>query len=319
MNFAHFPNSSLVPQGLNVKVIPNCFSLPYQHQLGWPLKLPHYEFDDQTLVVCHFQDFVTIKDGQCVELQKLEHHYGKYAKQVLVTHWTSDLHKLYQGPLNLIKFSNHNYNLVNTLAENFDQWSAVLEQQKTHQWQCLNGRICLHRQRAVDILQSWPGGWISLGTDLPLPNWNYQNYFGCENYNNFLNLAYVYGSAPVNIVTETEYDPPIGIVTEKTLLAIAAQQVPVIIGHQGIVQHCRDLGFDMFDDLVNNSYDFLPNEVRVEQALLLNRDLILGRKDLSPYQQRLKANREYLLWRFPRIMEAQWTKDITQLAAKLLS
>lgn len=319
MNFAHFFNQTLGPVGFNVHTNYNCFSGPYQHNVGWPLRLPQCEFDRQTLVVCHFQDFVTIKNGQCVELQQVEQHYGQHANQVLVTYWTSDLHLMYNGPVNLIKFSNHNYDIANTLAENFDQWRSVLDQPRTHSWQCLNGRICMHRQRAVDILQTWTGGWLSLGNYLPLPGWSYQNYFGCENYNNFLNLAYVYGSTPVNIVTETEYDPPIGIVTEKTLLAIAAQQVPVVIGHQGIVQHCRDLGFDMFDDIVNNSYDLLPNDKRVEQALLLNRDLILGRKDLSPYRARLKANREYLLWQFPRLMEAQWLKDVKQLASKLLS
>jgi hypothetical protein len=50
----------------------------------------------------------------------------------------------------------------------------------------------------------------------------------------------------------------------------------------------------MFDDLVDNSFDYLPNEERVEQALLRNQNLIQGYVDLAPYQERLKRNQEYV-------------------------
>ena len=317
MNSAHFLNDTLGSFGFKIQNSYNCFSGSYQYQNGWDLHLPQCDFDRQTLVVCHFQDFVTVKDNRCIELEKVEQHYGNHAHQVLVTHWTSDLHKIYNGPVSLTKFSNHNYDIANALAANFDQWRSLLNQPRTHQWQCLNGRVCLHRQRAVDVLQSWSRGWLSLGTQMPLPNWGYETYVGCDNYRNFLNLAYVYGSAAVNIVTETEYEPPVGIVTEKTLFAIAAEQIPIVIGHRGIVQHCRDLGFDMFDDVVNTAYDHMPDDVRVEQALELNRDLIQGRIDLAPYRSRLAANREYLLWEFTQRMERDFRVAAAQLAQKL--
>jgi hypothetical protein len=122
----------------------------------------------------------------------------------------------------------------------------------------------------------------------------------------------------VNIVTETEYNTAPGIISEKTLLAFAAQQIPVIIGHQGIVQHCKELGFDMFDDVVDISYDTLPNQVRVEQALHRNQDLILGKIDLAPYQDRLIRQRQFLLDRYPDIMQQKFRLDVQQLQAKLL-
>jgi hypothetical protein len=128
----------------------------------------------------------------------------------------------------------------------------------------------------------------------------------------------LYGRTAVNIVTETEYDTAPGIVTEKTLMAIAAGQIPIVIGHQGIVQHCRELGFDMFDDLVNTSYDTLPNDVRLEQAILLNRDLIMGHRDLAPYQDRIQANRDYMLDDWPTLMELKFIRDCERLASDLL-
>jgi hypothetical protein len=123
----------------------------------------------------------------------------------------------------------------------------------------------------------------------------------------------VYSTSAVNIVTETEYATAPGIISEKTLLAMAAEQIPILVGHQGIVQHCRELGFDMFSDLVDVSYDNMPNEVRAEQAVWLNQDLILGKIDLAPYQERLRAQREFLLDDFATIMELRFQRDISNL------
>jgi transcriptional regulator NrdR family protein len=140
-----------------------------------------------------------------------------------------------------------------------------------------------------------------------------------ENDENFIRLTGVYSKCAVNIVTETQYDCYPGIVTEKTMMAFAAQQVPVVIGHAGIVQHCKNLGFDMFEDLVDTSYDTLPNSIRLEQALALNQDLIQGKIDLSPYQQRLRRNREYLLDGFLTWMENRFKHDCQRLAQDKLA
>ena len=71
--------------------------------------------------------------------------------------------------------------------------------------------------------------------------------------------------------------------------------------------------FDLFSDLVDVSYDTMPNEVRAEQAVLLNQDLIQGRIDLSPYRERLRAQREFLLDDFATIMELRFQRDISNL------
>jgi hypothetical protein len=123
----------------------------------------------------------------------------------------------------------------------------------------------------------------------------------------------------VNIVTETLYDPVPGLFCEKTLFAMLAQQIPIIIGSRGLVSSIRAHGFDMFDDVVDNSYDNLPNETRLTQALELNRNLIQGQIDLSPYQSRLKAQREFLLDDYTNIMELRFIRDCEQLANNLNS
>jgi predicted metal-dependent HD superfamily phosphohydrolase len=72
----------------------------------------------------------------------------------------------------------------------------------------------------------------------------------------------------------------------------------------------------MFDDIVDNSYDQLSNDIRAEQALERNQDLIMGRVDLHPYQQRLQQQRIFLLEKFPVIMQE---KFINQCQAILRS
>jgi hypothetical protein len=323
MNFAHFFNQTLGPMGFDLVTQYQVTCGDYNYDTGWPLNLPVTEFAPKTLVVLHFPDFITYKNGRWLELDQIERFYGKHCGQVLVTYWTADLDKFYSGPLNIIKFSNHNYDICNEFAAKFSEWQHLLSQPRTHAWQCLNGRICGHRSRVAHTLQSWGGAnnWLSLGTDIPLPKHDYSNLFGCENYPNFLGLGYVYGNAAVNIVTETQYSDPTGIVTEKTLMAFAAEQIPIVIGHPGIVEHCRRMGFDMFDDVVNTSYDSISNDQgfeRADQALALNRDLIEGRVDLTPYRRRLERNRTWALWGLPDRMERDFVCRARALADQLL-
>jgi hypothetical protein len=168
------------------------------------------------------------------------------------------------------------------------------------------------------MLKSFDNGWLSLGTEISLPVHSYDRYPGCENDDNFIALGYVYGSTAVNIVTETQFFELTGIVTEKTLHALLAEQVPIIIGHKGIVEHCRQMGIDMFDDLVNNSYDTMDGVERIQAAIELNQDLIAGRIDLAPYKARLRRNREYVLWSLVDKMHSDFIAKARQLAKKIL-
>ena len=69
----------------------------------------------------------------------------------------------------------------------------------------------------------------------------------------------------------------------------------------------------MFTDLVDVSYDTMSNDVRAEQAILLNQDLIQGRIDLAPYRERLYAQREFLLDDYATMMELRFDSAINNL------
>jgi len=73
----------------------------------------------------------------------------------------------------------------------------------------------------------------------------------------------------------------------------------------------------MFDDLVNTSYDWLPNDQRAETALELNRELILGNIDLNPYQERLQRQQNFVLDIYPKWIRANFVRLAQLCASKI--
>jgi len=307
MDYNTLFSTTLKNLGFDPVIVPNTFDVGYCPDSGWSLKTPNIDFRSNTILILHFQDFVEVHDHAIRELDHLEKIYKQNMSKLLVTFWNHGLDKIYTGPIKLIEFSNHNYDFANALKQRQQEWNS--DGIKNLKWQCLNGRVCDHRRRAVAVLKNWSHGVVSLGSKLPLPLWDYTSYRGCENDDNFIRLQWVYQQCAVNIVTETIYDTTPGIISEKTLMAFAAKQVPLLIGHQGIVNDCRELGFDMFDDVIDNSFDQLPNNIRLETALELNKNTILQGIDLSFLDHRLERNKNYLLNQFPVWMQQRFRSD----------
>jgi hypothetical protein len=85
------------------------------------------------------------------------------------------------------------------------------------------------------------------------------------------------------------------MITEKTIMAIYAGTLPVWIGGWRLPDAMRDLGFDVFDDIVDHSYSTLEDPVaRLDQALLRNQHLLtdfdLTRNFIAHNHHRLQHN-----------------------------
>ncbi len=112
---------------------------------------------------------------------------------------------------------------------------------------------------------------ILLGDDFEI----YQNRNN-DNVSNFRNkLSSYYRETFVEIVTETSYTEQCFNLTEKTLNSIYGCSFPILICSSGTVQFLRDMGLDMFDDIVDHSYDNIedPSE-RLEAAITKNVKLL---------------------------------------------
>ena len=100
--------------------------------------------------------------------------------------------------------------------------------------------------------------------------------------------------AYIHLVTETTVIPRI-FLSEKTWKPIACEQIFLLFGNPGSIQHLRDLGVDVFDDLIDHSYD---NETDWKNRCHLIHKQIENLVSLDLHdvyintQQRRSANRE---------------------------
>jgi hypothetical protein len=296
--------------GYNVVYQPSCLINNYD-QKCWPINFPDVKWTDSTLVVMHCQDFVSIRNGECPELIAIEKHFADRASQVVVVHWNMDLDKVYSGPMTLLHFPTHSYELLLNLNANREDWLPAFDKTRTKIWQCLNGIPRKHRKLVAEYLQKfYSNGVLSLGTIIPLPKWNYNTYFGCENELNWLRLLPVYSDCDVNIVTETQYYESPGIISEKILMAFLGLQVPILIGYPGIITHCEQLGFDMFRDVVDTDYEFTNDDNRWKQALYLNSYLLNKGIDRDQLHSRLLSNQQHAL-NLPKMLVGNFTNRVS--------
>jgi hypothetical protein len=254
----------------------------------WELSLPNTDKD----IVLHAQDYLNIaKNGTLPELLEIE---KKYSQNVVIVHWNHNLKDIYNGTLKLVEFPTHSFEFVQDLKNRYKDWEYINNKTNTMNFMCLNGRVRPHRSLIYNYLKDMPNSVVTMfdqsNCDLPL----YKDY-DFDNADNFVKLSKVYQQCPVNVVVETMYYEPRGIISEKTLDAFAGLQLPILIGHRGIVANARQYGFDMFDDIIDHSYSDMLNDTRWKAAIDLNMHLLNGDFDYDALIPRLKKNQEYLL------------------------
>lgn len=290
---------------------------PGQSESGWPLKLPVIDWADTSIAVIQCYDFLTVTQQECIELNTIENYYTQHSNKVVVVHWEYQLDSIYTGPLNLVYFPCHTFQFIKSVVAIKDKWADILERPRSTIWQSLNGRISDHRCNTAHLLKHLNNGKLSLGNEIPLPIWPYSTYRGTENEDNWIRLLPIYSDCDINVVTETIYNNPFGIISEKTLMAFFALQVPILIGYQGIVDHCEKLGFDMFRDIVDTSYDSMSNQDRVTAAIEKNKFLLTNGIDRNKLLPRLKANQSWLMHAWPNHLIKDYHSKINDIHSRL--
>jgi hypothetical protein len=94
-----------------------------------------------------------------------------------------------------------------------------------------------------------------------------------DNYNK--NLTSIYTDSFVEIVSGRLFTENSITVDEKFFNTIYGYNFPIIIGSTGTVEHLRHAGFDLFDDVIDHSYDRISNPIdRLCCAIYNNQHLI---------------------------------------------
>jgi hypothetical protein len=118
---------------------------------------------------------------------------------------------------------------------------------------------------------------LKMDTTLSTDDYEIYNQHGhTNNASNFdLKLRNMYRNSFVEIVSESVFSSPAFMLTEKTAHAFYGCNFPIILSGCGAVAHLRELGLDVFDDVVDHSYDTIANPIdRVVAAIESNRRLL---------------------------------------------
>lgn len=97
-----------------------------------------------------------------------------------------------------------------------------------------------------------------------------------DNVTNFKNvLSEYYKNTFVEIINETSYTEKAYLLTEKTLNSVYGCNFPILLCGQGSVKFLRDMGLDVFDDIIDHSYDSIENPIdRLYTAITSNIELL---------------------------------------------
>ena len=96
-----------------------------------------------------------------------------------------------------------------------------------------------------------------------------------------VNLRPMYAGSLVEIVGETSFDEAAFNLTEKTMHCFAAFNFPIILSSCGTVQFLRSIGFDMFDDIVDHSYDLVKDPAKRVVTAIDNNYILMHNRDLA--------------------------------------
>jgi hypothetical protein len=133
-------------------------------------------------------------------------------------------------------------------------------------------------------------------------NDDYEIYKNLDNDNNsnFKNkLSNYYKETFVEIISETSFFEPCFLITEKTANCFYGSNFPIWISSKGTVSFLRDMGLDVFDDIVDHSYDDIHDPIlRLHSALELNFRILtdneLVKKLWIKNKERFIANHKFL-------------------------
>lgn len=180
---------------------------------------------------------------------------------------------------------------------------------RTHAFNFMINKPRPHRRILMDVLQDlgltsyrhslcWPGGYGSIpATDFRfgderclekgILNGHHTN---ASTYHHLLKDR-VFEPTTVSLITEPAFYERETIITEKTIMALWAGTLPIWVGGWRCADTMREWGMDVFDDLVDHSYQDFPDPVdRCRQAIERNQMLLRSVFDLTPLHERLRRN-----------------------------
>jgi len=318
-NFNKAMLTMLRARGLDVEFLPCALGRPIVSS-RWHINLPDIAKERWNRrnfrLVVHAQDFIHFFGNLCVELHWLEQQFDpEQQSKIIFVCWDHRLGDIYEGNIRIVNFASHSYELVHQLRDRWSEWRTVHDRDIKYNWICLNGRAREYRQEVYNLLRHEPSGFVSHSIFNPVEIHPYQHY-NFNNVDNFIKLLPVYQGARSSIVTESLYQDVGGIVTEKTLLAIAARHPFMCIGHRYCMEDVANLGFQNYDELFDLSFDTETRDTRMYSAVNKNIERLRRDIDLDAVQEKVDRNFEWLMGGYAESIRQRAERDLAQLFEK---
>ena len=173
------------------------------------------------------------------------------------------------------------------------------------------------------VLQILRKGWHEF---LKKPKSNIRSTYNVPANHNALNfdcnLRQLYNHCALEIVAETTCFNRGQFASEKYLNSVYGCNFTILISNAGTVAYLRDNGFDMFDDVVDHSYDSESDPVlRIYSAIQKNQHLLSDRDLCLSHWQRCRLrflkNIDYAKHRMYTHFADKFNRDLTSLLTEL--
>jgi hypothetical protein len=305
--------------GINYEFVPSVLQRPIVNGC-WTLNLPEIsneQWNKQNFrLVIHAQDFCNWYNNElCVELFEIEKMLtDEQQSKTIFVHWDHDLINRYQGRIHCVEFPSHSWELIEDLKKRFNDWKSVYSKsKKKYNFLCLNGYPRKHRDQVYSLLHNQPKGYVTHKTLNAYTKAPYAQY-DFDNVGNFIKLKSLYKSASASIVTESIYSDGPGIITEKTLLAIAAKHPFMCIGHQHIHQEIAERGFENYNEIFDLDYDVIESEFRLDAAIQMNLETITSDDfDVEIAKEKAERNYDFLMNDYMQSIEDRANKQLREI------
>ena len=104
----------------------------------------------------------------------------------------------------------------------------------------------------------------------------------------------VYSELSIEIVCETNTTTDTFFITEKTFRPIAYGKLFLVVGSPKFEQNLKSMGFDIFDDIIDKSYDSESSYIRADAVFKSLGELLRNPVNMQALLPRLQANKRVL-------------------------
>jgi hypothetical protein len=120
------------------------------------------------------------------------------------------------------------------------------------------------------------------------------SFKNAETYQQLLQKS-VFEPSCISLITETAFFQKETIHTEKTIMALYGGTLPIWVGGWRLADYMKSFGFDVFDDVIDHSYQNMPDPFdrcyyAVERNLALLKNFDWAQKFVADNQDRLEHN-----------------------------